>query len=106
MAALVQAITRHTATRTFLQPLYAVTEGNPFFVEETLRMLAARDQPGSDAEHWTKEPLSELRLPRSVTLAVQRRLQQVRGGKDSQEAGQIEMVFVQHASLCACLFIR
>jgi predicted ATPase len=52
--------------------LYELTDGNPFFVEEVLRSLVALT-PGSSAPRWEDVPLNELRLPRSVQDAVQRR---------------------------------
>jgi predicted ATPase len=58
----------------FLEPLYAVTEGNPFFVKETLKALhASAELVIADAE-WDRQPLSILHLPRSIQIAVQRRL--------------------------------
>jgi DNA-binding CsgD family transcriptional regulator len=61
----------------FLAAIYAVTEGNPFFVEETLKSLLATGDIVATAGAWAAKPFSELRLPRSVQLAVQRRLDQV-----------------------------
>jgi DNA-binding CsgD family transcriptional regulator/tetratricopeptide (TPR) repeat protein len=55
----------------FLQAIYALTEGNPFFVEELLRSLV--DAGGS----WDRQPVNELRLPRTVHDAVQRRTDRV-----------------------------
>jgi DNA-binding NarL/FixJ family response regulator len=61
----------------FLEPLYAVTEGNPFFVEETLKALHASAELVVANEAWDRQPLSILHLPRSVQIAVQRRLDQL-----------------------------
>src|SRR4029078_11862565 len=61
----------------FLEPLYAVTEGNPFFVEETLKALHASAKLVVANEAWDRQPLSILHLPRSVQIAVQRRLDQL-----------------------------
>jgi predicted ATPase len=52
--------------------LYELTDGDPFFVEEVLRSLVAL-APASSAVKWEDVPLNELRLPRSVQDAVQRR---------------------------------
>jgi hypothetical protein len=58
----------------FLEALCTVTEGNPFFVEETLKsLIAAGDIVSADGQ-WDAVPFGQLRLPRSVQLAVQRRL--------------------------------
>jgi predicted ATPase/DNA-binding NarL/FixJ family response regulator len=61
----------------FLEPLYAVTEGNPFFVEETLKVLHASAELLIATAEWDRQPLSILHLPRSVQIAVQRRLDQL-----------------------------
>lgn len=61
----------------FLEPLYAVTEGNPFFVEETLKAVHASAELVVANEAWERQPLSILHLPRSVQIAVQRRLDQL-----------------------------
>ena len=61
----------------FLGTIYTVTEGNPFFIEETLKSLIAAGDIVLTNDAWDTKSLSELRLPRSVQLAVQRRLDQV-----------------------------
>ncbi len=61
----------------FLGAIYSVTEGNPFFIEETLKSLIAVGDIAPTNDAWDTTSLSELRLPRSVQLAVQRRLDQV-----------------------------
>lgn len=58
----------------WLEPLYAVTEGNPFFVEETLKALQLSAEVVAANAEWDGQPLSILHLPRSVQIAVQRRL--------------------------------
>jgi DNA-binding CsgD family transcriptional regulator/Tfp pilus assembly protein PilF len=56
-----------------LQAIYALSEGNPFFVEELLRsLLAAGDIAYLDGR-WDLKPVNELHLPRTVHDAVQRR---------------------------------
>ncbi|MFN8512578.1 MAG: AAA family ATPase [Thermomicrobiales bacterium] len=58
----------------FVHALYRLTEGNPFFVEEVVKsLIAAGDIFYADGA-WNRKPLEELRIPRSVLLAVQRRL--------------------------------
>jgi len=56
-----------------LDTLYALTEGNPFFVEETLRALMAGDDIFYTQGYWNRRPISDARIPRSVHDAVQRR---------------------------------
>ncbi len=60
----------------FLQAIYTLTDGNPFFVEETLRALTS----GGDDDPtvaWDRKPVYQLRIPRSVQDAIRRRLQQL-----------------------------
>ncbi len=58
----------------FLHALYALTEGNPFFIEEVLKSLVAAGGIFRRAGAWDRKPLDELRIPRSLDLAVQERL--------------------------------
>jgi DNA-binding CsgD family transcriptional regulator len=60
-----------------LEAIYGVTEGNPFFVEEMLKSLLVTGEIAPAANAWSTKPFAELHLPRSVQLAVQRRLKQV-----------------------------
>jgi DNA-binding CsgD family transcriptional regulator len=57
----------------FLDLLYPLTEGNPFFLEEVLRALIASGDIYYVAGHWDRRPIRELRIPRSVQDTVQRR---------------------------------
>jgi DNA-binding CsgD family transcriptional regulator len=61
----------------FLDALYATTEGNPFFVEEVLKALVAGGEIFYTNGMWDRKPLGELHIPRSVKVAVQRRLGQL-----------------------------
>lgn len=62
----------------FLETLYALTEGNPFFIEETLKsMVMAGDIFYAEDGLWDRKPLHELRIPRSVQDAVQQRRRQL-----------------------------
>jgi DNA-binding CsgD family transcriptional regulator/tetratricopeptide (TPR) repeat protein len=61
----------------FLEALYVTTEGNPFFIEEVLKALAANGEIFYADGAWDRKPLHELHLPRSVQLAVQHRLRQL-----------------------------
>ncbi len=58
----------------FLVALYALAEGNPFFTEEILKALVTAGDIFFEAGAWDRKPLDELRIPRSVHAAVQRRL--------------------------------
>jgi DNA-binding CsgD family transcriptional regulator len=59
----------------FVDALYALTDGNPFFLEETLKALVASGDIYRVAAGWTRKQMSELRIPRTVADAVQRRVQ-------------------------------
>ena len=56
-----------------LDTLYILTEGNPFFVEETLRALMAGGDIFYTQGSWNRKSLSDARIPRSIQDAVQRR---------------------------------
>jgi len=61
----------------FLDAIYALTEGNPFFVEEIVSTLvAAGDIFYIDGE-WDRKPMGNLHIPRSVQSAVQQRVDQL-----------------------------
>ncbi len=57
----------------FVRAIYALTEGNPFFVEEIVRALVERGDIVRAEGGWERRPLDELRIPRSVRDAVQQR---------------------------------
>src|SRR5260221_12418958 len=59
--------------RDFLQPLYQLTEGNPFFVEEVLKSLLAAGDIFFTDSFWDRKELRELHIPRSVYDSVQQR---------------------------------
>jgi predicted ATPase/DNA-binding CsgD family transcriptional regulator len=54
-------------------PIYALTEGNPFFIEEILKSLIMAGDIFYVDGHWNRKSLSELHIPRSVRDAVQQR---------------------------------
>lgn len=56
-----------------LDTLYALTEGNPFFVEETLRALVAEGNIFYIHGYWNRSSPGDVRIPRSIQDAVQRR---------------------------------
>ena len=59
--------------RDFLEALYQLTEGNPFFVEEVVKSLLASGDIFFTEGIWDRKPLAELHIPRSVFEAVQQR---------------------------------
>jgi DNA-binding CsgD family transcriptional regulator len=61
----------------FLDLLYSLTEGNPFFVEEVLKALIAAGEIFYSEGRWERQPIMELHMPRSVREAVMRRLERL-----------------------------
>lgn len=57
-----------------------LSEGNPFFIEEILKSLLIEDEVSSTQEGWSWKPTRELHIPRSVQVAVQRRLDHLSPG--------------------------
>lgn len=69
----------------FLETLVTLTEGNPFFIEETLKsMLMAGDIFFAEDGIWDRKSLPDLQIPRSIHDAVQRRSRQL-----SPQAGHL-----------------
>src|SRR5215207_3018223 len=64
-------------SKEFLDTIFSLTEGNPFFIEETLKALIA----GGDIFYvdgtWDRREIDQLRIPRTIQDAVQRRTQQL-----------------------------
>ncbi len=58
-------------------PIYTLTEGNPFFVEEALKSLIAAGEIFYANGRWDRKPLGELHVPRSIQDAVQQRTDQL-----------------------------
>jgi tetratricopeptide (TPR) repeat protein len=58
----------------FLDEIYTLTEGNPFFVEEVLKALAVAGDLTPVDGTWDRTPLVALRVPRTIQDAVLRRL--------------------------------
>jgi DNA-binding CsgD family transcriptional regulator len=59
----------------FVHVLHGLTEGNPFFVEETLKsLIIAGDLAPSSGGAWRARPLERVRVPRTAVEAVRRRL--------------------------------
>ena len=58
----------------FVQDLHALTEGNPFFVEEMLKSLLEAGDIVRTEDAWRARPLADVQVPRTATEAVERRL--------------------------------
>jgi tetratricopeptide (TPR) repeat protein len=59
----------------FLNTIFSLTDGNPFFIEEVLKSLMATGDVFFAKGRWDRKPLDELHIPSTVLLAVQRRLE-------------------------------
>ncbi|HEY6041995.1 MAG TPA: AAA family ATPase, partial [Anaerolineae bacterium] len=57
----------------FLDVLYPLTEGNPFFIEEILKSLIIAGDIFYADGNWDRKPIKELNVPRTIRDAVQRR---------------------------------
>lgn len=68
----------------FVDALFALTAGNPFFIEEVLKSLIAAGDIYKVSGEWTRKPLRDLQIPRTVQVAVQQRTRQL-----SQAAQQL-----------------
>ena len=61
----------------FLNAIHKLTEGNPFFIEEVLKSLLATGDIFYRQGTWDRKPINQLRIPRSVQIAVQQRMDQL-----------------------------
>ena len=76
VGAMLQAIfgPRESLGPEFLQLLHGLTEGNPFFVEETLKSLIVGGDLAQVGGGWRARPLERVRVPKTAAEAVRRRL--------------------------------
>jgi len=76
VGAMLQAIfgPRDTLGEEFLHLLHGLTEGNPFFVEETLKSLIVGGDLARTGGAWHARPLERVRVPKTAVEAVRRRL--------------------------------
>lgn len=58
----------------FVDLLHGLTEGNPFFVEETLKALIVAGDLTKRDGRWRAQSLERVRVPRTAVEAVRRRL--------------------------------
>jgi predicted ATPase/transcriptional regulator with XRE-family HTH domain len=68
----------------FSSLLYERTEGNPFLVQQVLRVLVESGDFYREEGRWTRKALHELEVPESIRLAVGQRVDRL-----SEEAQQI-----------------
>jgi DNA-binding NarL/FixJ family response regulator len=76
VAAMLQAIfgAQPAFESSFVNTLHGLTEGNPFFVEEVLKGLVVGGDLVETDGAWRARPLEHVRVPRTATEAVGRRL--------------------------------
>jgi DNA-binding CsgD family transcriptional regulator/tetratricopeptide (TPR) repeat protein len=58
----------------FVSALHRLTEGNPFFIEEMLKALLVAGDLAREGDAWRARSLENVRVPRTATEAVARRL--------------------------------
>jgi DNA-binding CsgD family transcriptional regulator len=61
----------------FLDAIYRLSDGNPFFIEEVLKSLISSGEIYYDDGAWNRKSVDELHIPRTVADAVQRRSDQL-----------------------------
>ncbi len=61
----------------FVDAVYTLSEGNPFFIEEMLKSLVAEGDIFLSDGRWERKPLEELRIPRTVQVSLRQRLQRL-----------------------------
>lgn len=57
----------------FVAAIHGLADGNPFVVEELLRALVAAGDIYQERGVWTRKPIEQLRIPRSVAEALRER---------------------------------
>jgi len=65
------------APTAFLDRLYSLTEGNPYFAEEVLKVLVMQGDLPLDTDAWKDRLLDALPIPRSVRDTVEARVAQL-----------------------------
>lgn len=75
--AMISAIFAQSVHQEFVEKIHELTEGNPFFVEETLKALVTNGDIFYRDGHWTRKALQELQIPRTVQVAVAQRVGQL-----------------------------
>ncbi len=59
----------------FLNKIFDLTEGNPFFIEEILKLLISSGEIFYDGSEWDRKSVDQLHIPRSLQDAVQQRFE-------------------------------
>lgn len=61
----------------FVEAIYNLTEGNPFFTEELCASLISSGDIYFAGNQWRRKPLSQIDIPDSIQRAIQKRLDQI-----------------------------
>ena len=79
LAELLQAVLSlpQPASAEFVEAVYNLTEGNPFFAEEICTALIASGDIYLQDSQWRRKPLSQIEIPDSLQRAVQQRLDRI-----------------------------
>ncbi len=75
--AMITSIFEQPIREEFANKIHDLTEGNPFFIEETLKALVARGDIFYSAGQWERKSIQELQIPRTVQVAVAQRVGQL-----------------------------
>jgi DNA-binding NarL/FixJ family response regulator len=78
-------------TRAFALRLFGWTRGNPFFIEETLKLLVSSGDLRLEDGHWTGWQVDTLRLPTSVRDVILARLDEL--GAAARDVAELCAVF-------------
>ena len=85
IAAMLKAILDqpHELSAAFVDAVYRLAEGNPFFAEEICASLIASGDVYYAGSRWRRKPLAQIDIPDSVQRVVQRRLERI--GRPARE---------------------
>lgn len=78
---------------TLVTTLYALTDGNPFFIEEVLKSLFTAGKISANG-HWQPTPSSAILVPRTVKVAIAQRMGKI--GGEAQHLLMIAAVVGRH----------
>jgi len=81
---LASALDREEISEEFAELLYQRTEGNPFFLQQVLRVLVERGDVFQRDGGWTRKAIAEIEVPESIRSVVGQRLSRL-----SEEAQDI-----------------
>lgn len=71
---LLQAMLAEDVTPQLAESIYRETEGNPFFIEEVVKVLIEEQKLYRDGSRWCCTALDEVEIPQSVRVTIQARV--------------------------------